>query len=231
MANTARNKPGTTAANTVEESKALDNLQVFYEKNKKRISSITTIVLVLVVGLFAYFKLYKAPLEEKAATAMHFPQTYFAADSVDKALNGDGQHIGFLKIAKKFSGTKEANLCHYYIGMCYLRKGDFKQAIKELEDYDGGNSLTTYAAYGAIGDAYMETGNAKKGIEYYNKAAGNKDDVLLTPIYLLRAGIASESLNQPEEAKKLYTRIRDEYPTSDQARDVDKYLARLGVLN
>jgi TolA-binding protein len=77
----------------------------------------------------------------------------------------------------------------------------------------------------------MENGDAKKGIEYYNKAASNKDDMMLTPTFLLRAGLAYESQNQPEEAKKVYLRIRDEYPTSDQARDIDRYLARLGTLN
>jgi len=231
MANRARTQPGATRAAEVTESKALENIEVFYEKNKKRINSITTIVLVVVVGLFAYFKLYKAPLEDKAATAMHFAQTYFQADSSDKALNGDGQHMGFLKIAKKYSGTRQANLCHYYIGVCYLHKGEFKKAISELEDFDGKGTPVQYAAYGLLGDAYIESGNMNKGIEYYNKAAGDKDNTALTPMYLLRAGLAYEKDNKVEDAKKAYLRIRDEYPNSDQAREIDKNLARLGVLN
>jgi tetratricopeptide (TPR) repeat protein len=231
MANRARTQPGAAKAAEMEESKALENIEVFYEKNKKRINSITTIVLVVVVGLFAYFKLYKAPLEEKAATAMHFAQTYFQADSVDKALNGDGQHMGFLKIAKKYGGTRQANLCHYYTGVCYLHKGEFKKAINELEDFDGKGTPVQYAAYGLLGDAYVESGNMNKGIEYYNKAAGDKDNAALTPMYLLRAGLAYEKDNKVEDAKKAYLRIRDEYPNSDQAREIDKNLARLGVLN
>ncbi|OJW83963.1 MAG: hypothetical protein BGO69_09545 [Bacteroidetes bacterium 46-16] len=229
MANSARNKPG--AVQAADDTKALENLQVFYEKNKKRINTITTVVLLLIVGTLAYFRLYKAPREEKAATAMHYPQMYFAADSLDKALNGDGQHIGFLKIMKKYSGTRQANLCHYYVGLSYLHQGNFKKAISELEDFDGKGTPVQSAAYGAMGDAYMETGNAKKGVEYYTKAASDKDDVVLTPTYLFRAGLAYESQNQPDEAKKMYTRIRDEYPNSDQARDIDRYLARLGTLN
>jgi len=230
MANRARTQPG-AAQEAVEETKALENIEVFYQRNKKRINTLSTIVLALVVGVFAYFKLYKAPREEKAATAMHYAQMYFAQDSVDKALNGDGQHQGFLKIMKKFSGTKQANLCHYYAGACYLRQGNFKKAINELEDFSGGGTPLEYAAYGLMGDAYMENGNAKKGIECYNKAAGDKDNTVLTPTYLFRAGLAYEAQNQPEEAKKAYARIRDEYPMSDQAREIDKYLARLGDLN
>jgi hypothetical protein len=36
---------------------------------------------------------------------------------------------------------------------------------------------------------------------------------------------------QPEDAKKAYLRIRDEYPMSAQAREIDRHLARLGVLD
>ncbi len=231
MANSARNNPGTTAPQNNDESNALDNLMQKYEQNKKRINTITTVVLGAVVAFFAYQKLYKAPKDEKAATAIAFAQRYFEVDSLNAALNGDGQHLGFLKIQKKYSGTATANLCNYYIGVCYLRTGDFKNAIKHLEDFDGKGTDVAYAAWGALGDAYMETGNTKKGIEYYEKATGDKENILYTPMYLYRLGVAYEMENKPEEAKKAYMRVRDEYPQSQEARDMDKYLARLGVLD
>ncbi|WP_276133942.1 tetratricopeptide repeat protein [Polluticoccus soli] len=232
MASTTRNKPGAEKI-VVEDSgsSALDNLQVMYEKNKKPINTIAFVVIGAVVAFFAYKKLYQEPRVEKAATAMSYAQRYFETDSMSKALNGDGQRIGFLKIEKKFSGTPSANLAHFYAGIAYLKTGDFKNAIKQLEDFDGKGTSLEYAAYGSIADAYMETGDVKKGIEYYNKAAGNKEDFGLTPFYLARAGAAYEMNKQPEEAKKAYIRIRDEYPTAPEARNVDKYLARLGDLN
>ena len=110
MANSARNTPGTEQVTDFEEVKVLDNLMVKYENNKKRINTIVTVVLAAVVGYFAYSQLYAGPREEKASTAMAFAQRYFEADSVDKALNGDGQHQGFLKVMKKYSGTNAANL-------------------------------------------------------------------------------------------------------------------------
>lgn len=87
-----------------------------------------------------------------------------------------------------------------------------------------------YAASGALGDAYMETNNVKEGINYYKKAAANEDDHLLTPLYLYRAALAYELSNQPKDAIESYKKIRDNYPQSMQAREVDKNLARLGVL-
>lgn len=232
MANSARNKPGHTKdeITDIREVKAIDNLMSMYEKNKQRINTITTVVLGAVVAFFAYQNLYQKPRNEKAGTAIAFAQRYFEVDSLDKAMNGDGQHQGFVKIAKKYSGTATANLCSYYMGVCYLRKGDYKNAIKNLEDFDGNGTEVAYAAWGALGDAYMETGNKAKGIEYYNKATGDKKNTVYTPLYLYRLGVAYELDGKLDEAKKAYTRVRDEYPQSQEARDMDKYLARLGVI-
>ena len=87
------------------------------------------------------------------------------------------------------------------------------------------------AAAGALGSAYLETGNTKKAIEQFEKATSDKNDVVQTPMYLMSLGAAQEMNKQPEEAKKSYLRIRDEFPNSAQARDIDRYLARLGVLD
>lgn len=209
----------------------LENLQYKYEGNKKTINTVLTVILALIVGFFAYMKLFKEPNETKAANAVSFAQNYFAQDSLDKALNGDGQHKGFLKVMKQYSGTKTANLCNYYAGICYLKMGDNKNAIKYLKDFDAHGTLVEYAAYGALGDAYMGNNNVKEGIEYYTKASAKKDDNLLTPIYLYRAGVAYEMNKEPQKAIENYKRIRNDYPQSAQARDMDKVLARLGVLD
>ncbi len=231
MANRARNMPGATQPiKELQEVPALKKLEATYEKSKKPINTIFTILIVAIVGYISYDKLYKAPLEEKAGTAVSYAQRYFEMDSLNRALNGDGQHNGFLTIIKKYGGTKVGNLSHYYAGICYLKTGDFNNAIKQLKDFDGKGTMLEYLAWGLLGDAYMETNNSKQALEYYTKATGNKDDNSTTPTYLQRAGMVYELNNQPDEAKKMYMRIRDEYPKSPQARDINKSLAKLGVL-
>lgn len=232
MANTVRNRPD-VEKNIVEDvnSNPLENIQDSYEKYKKPINTGLGVVVVLIMAYFAYTKMYQAPREEKASSAIAFAQRYFQVDSLDRALNGDGQHSGFLKVIKKFSGTNAANISNYYAGICYLHMGDYNNAIKYLKDFDGKGTLVAYQGWGALGDAYMETNNIKKGIEYYKKASSNKEDELVTPTYLYRLGVAYEADNQPEEAKKAYKELKEKYPRSMDARDIDKSLARLGELN
>jgi tetratricopeptide (TPR) repeat protein len=234
MANSARNQPGqepVVAEEVVETPQVLENIQSVYQTNKTRINAVVSIILVAVLGFFVYNKFIVGPNEEKAATAMFYPQRYFGVDSLDKALNGDGQHLGFLKIAKKYSGTKEANLCNYYSGMCYLHMGDSKNAIKYLEQFDAKGTQLGYVANGALGDAYMDAGNTKKGMDSYEKAASNKSDKVITPMYLQRLATAYEMNNKPEDAKKIYKRLKEEYPQNPNSRDAERNLARLGELN
>ena len=236
MANSARNQPGAVRAErplSDEEINplTLSKLENFYEVNKKTISTVTTVVLVVVVGYFAYTKLFKGPAEDKAATALSIPQIYFQADSLNMALNGDGKNMGFVKIAKKYEGTAAGNLAHYYEGICELKMGDYKGAIKTLKDFDGKGTILGYQAYGALGQAYMETGDNAKAIECFKKATADKNDVLVTPMFLYHLGLAYEASGKINEAKDAFKQIRDEYPKSLQARDMDKELARLGELN
>ncbi len=76
----------------------------------------------------------------------------------------------------------------------------------------------------------MENNNPAKGIEMYKKAAGNDKDNFTSPLYLFRAGLASEVSGKTEEAKKLYLEVKAKYPYSQQGREIDKYLARVGEL-
>ncbi len=230
MANTARNKPGAeiNSTNVEDGGKVLDNLLVKYEGNKKRINAIITVVLAVIVGYFAYTNMYKEPRETKAATSISFAQRYFEADSFNKALNGDGQHQGFLKVIKKYSGTSTANLCNYYAGVCYINMGDFKNAVKYFEDFDGKGTLVGYAAKGMLGDAYMELNNPKKAMEAYESAIGNEKDDVITPTYLLRLAMVCEMNNKTDDAKKYYHKILDDFPQSEAARDAEKYIGMLG---
>ena len=51
------------------------------------------------------------------------------------ALNGDGNYLGFLDIAKDYKLTKSGNLAIYSAGICYLHLGNYQEAIDYLNKY------------------------------------------------------------------------------------------------
>lgn len=235
MAQSSRNKPGVEVfGENDSKMKATDVafvMQNSFDKNKKVIIGALVAVLVLVGGYFGYKYLVQAPGEEKAMKDLSYVQKWFEVDSVNTVLKGDGQHPSALTVIKKHSGTKAANLAKYYAGISYLKTGDVNNAIKYLSEFNGEGTVVANLAQGALGDAYMDAGKTDKGIESYKKAASNENDQYTSALYTFRAGLASEKAGKLEDAKKFYKEIKEKFPNTLQARDVDKYLARLGEIS
>lgn len=200
------------------------------EENKKSYGIIAAAILLVVGGYFAWTKLYVGPQEGEAQSEMFQAEKYFAADSLDKAMFGDGNNLGFNDIIEEYGVTKAANLAHYYMGISYLKKGEYENAIDHLNKFDSDDQILGPIALGAIGDAYMELGNAEEGVSYYLKASEKKDNRFTSPIYLMRAGLAYEEQGKYDEAIKAYEEIEKEYPESAEGREVEKYLARAKAL-
>lgn len=207
------------------------NLQQGFERNQKTVISIAAVIIIAVGGYFGYKYFIEEPKEERAATALSYAQQWFQMDSFKLALDGNGLNGGALDVIRRFGGTDAANLAHFYAGVSYLNLNDPQNAIKQLSDFDGKGTPVQFMAYGAMGDAYMNSKNVEKGIEFYKKAASDKKNQFIAPLYLFRAGLACELNGKKEEAIKLYQEIKKEYPYSQQAQSIDKYLARLGDIS
>ncbi|MDE5611983.1 MAG: tetratricopeptide repeat protein, partial [Odoribacter sp.] len=153
-------------------------------------------------------------------------QNYFEKDSFNLALYGDGNVLGFIEIADKYSSTPSGNLANLYAGVSYLHIGEYDNAIKYLNKFSSDDLLLANLAIANIGDAYMQLGNYKKAAEYYQKAASSKTNDFSTPSFLMKQGLALEKADNYKEALKAYEKIEKQYPTSVEARDIEKYIER-----
>jgi tetratricopeptide (TPR) repeat protein len=202
----------------------------FINQHKKLISRVVIGIIAVIALYVSYKNLYLAPLEAEAASQMFMAEKYFQKDSLNLAINGDNNNYGFIKIINDYSGTKAANLAHYYLGICYLRTGQYELAIEELNSFSSNDVMLSTIALGAIGDAYMELGAVEEAVSQYEKAAKNKPNDFTTPYYLFKAGLAYEDLGDYNSALNVYNTIKTEYLTSIEGREIDKYLARAKAL-
>lgn len=202
----------------------------FWEKNGKKLITGGVIVLLGISGFFAYKTFVQIPQEEKASEALFKAEDYFRQDSLSLALNGDGITPGFLKVIDKYSGTKAANLAHYYAGSAYLNLGEFETALKHLNQFNSnGSEVLNSRALGLMGDAAAELDKKDEAVSYYKKAGeAFSNDELFSSEYLFRAGYLLESMGKNKEAIEQYKKIKNKYPSSQRGFDIDKYLARLG---
>lgn len=206
-----------------------ENIQHFWNRNSKYIVYGFAALILLVGGYLVYQNYVKGPEEEKAAEAIWRAEEFYRADSVRLALNGSGANQGFLRIISKYGGTKAGNLARFYAGSCYMKLGDFNNAIKHLKEFSTDDQLLKVRSAGLLGDAYAETGKKNEAVENYKKAGTIfEEDNINSPEYLFRAGLLYETLGKNQEAIEMYSIIKQKYPTTQRGMDIDKYLARLG---
>ena len=202
----------------------------FFKKNQKSLTYALVAAIVLIGGFFGYTELYQKPREAKAADAMIMAEKYFANDSSNFVLNGDGQNKGVLYIIKEFSGTKAANLAKYYAGISYFRMNDFNKSIDYLKDFSTDAKQIQDVAYGTLGDAYSSLNKVDEAVSHYKKAGEYfPEDEAISSEYLFRAAAFLELNNKTDEAIEIYTKIKNEYPKSEKGIMADKYINRLKI--
>jgi tetratricopeptide (TPR) repeat protein len=216
-----------TSISSVEET--LTRTEQYLEENYKTLL-IGLAVVVILVGLGWLSKIYLGKRNDEAQSQMFQAENYFASDSMKLALNGDGNYLGFLDIAKSYKFTKSGNLARYYAGICYLHLGDFKSSIETLGKYKKKDKVIGSLSIGATGDAYVELGDLDKGISKYIEAADYANNSFNTPLYLMKAGELYELKGKFADALKLYERIESQYPESTEGTSIEKYIARVKIL-
>ena len=202
----------------------------FVKNNQKTLSYALSIVVIVIAGYFGYTELYQNPRETKAADAMYTAEKYFAIDSSNLVLNGDGASKGVLYIIKQYSSTPSANLAKYYAGISYYRLNDFNKSIEYLKDFSTSSKQVQAIAYGTIGDAYSELKKNDDAISYYKKAGSHfPEDDAISSEYLFRAASLLELNGKADEAVTIFKDIKTKYPKSEKGFNADRYINRLKV--
>lgn len=218
------------ATEKIEEGalEAISKSETYIRNNRKKIVIVAVAVLAVIAAISAYHYLYKKPLVSKAEAAIFKAEEAFGVDSFALALNGNGADIvGFLDIIKKYGSTPSGNLAQAYAGISYYNLGEYDKAITHLKKFKSKDTMANPSIYGLIGDCYVDMDKTAEAVKYFEEAAKRADNDLLSPIYLIKAGIAYEALGEIEKAKTSYQAIIDKYSTSDFRAEAEKYLQAL----
>jgi tetratricopeptide (TPR) repeat protein len=201
-------------------------------KNQKYILSFLGAVAVVTIGYLAYQKYIVEPKENSATEDLFVAQQNFqlatdatVAKTQDSlftlVLKGSEGKQGVIGIADQYSGTDSGNLANYYAGISNLYLKKYDDAIQYLEKYSAKDAFTGPVATGALGDAYSEKNDAKKALEYYEKAAHQNVNEFTTPRYLFKAGQTALTLGNKADALKYFTEIKDKYQDTPEAQNID----------
>jgi tetratricopeptide (TPR) repeat protein len=225
----AKNKKDENPSTISSVEETLSRTEQYLEENYKTLL-IGLAAIVLLVGLGWLAKIYLNKRNDEAQSQMFQAEKYLEIDSLKLALNGDGNYLGFLDIAKDYKFTKSGNLARYCAGICYLHLGNYNEAIDFLNKYSKKDKVIGSLAIGATGDAYVELGNLEKGVSMYIEAADYAKNSFNSPIFLMKAAEIYESTGKYQEALNLYERIQNKYPESTEGTTIEKNIARVKLL-
>lgn len=193
-------------------------------KNQNILSWCVIGIVAVILAVMAFNNYYLKPRAEAAQNEIAKAVVYFAAGQYETALNGDDADcIGFEAIADKYGSSKEGKLAALYAGVCYYNQKDYESAVNYLKKYSADDLNIAPAALLKTGDAYVELDQTEKAIACFEKAAASGNKVL-APVALKKAAIAYQALGKNAQAKKAYEQIKNDYPQSREASDVDKYI-------
>ena len=211
----------------VNVGEALSRTEKFFETYGKKIMYGTIGVIAVVAAALLYHNFVTIPAKQEAMAQTFTAEQYFRAGDFEKALNGDGNALGFNQIISEY-GNKSGEAVYFYAGVCNLQMGNFAEAISNLKKYNGKDEIISARALACIGDAYAAQNDLSAAVNNYKAAAAAADNILAAN-YLLKAGIICEEMGKPAEALKFYEEIKNKYQQSPEGYDIDKYISRIQI--
>lgn len=232
-------KQGDERLENVEE--ALSKTELWIENNQKTLWIVLIALLVVAFAIYGITNYNKKrnetaknlsypqeiTFEQQATQAVDFASYYMENENYATALNGDGEKIGFLDIVKDYGSTKAGKLAAYYAGLCYIKQGDYQNAIEYLKKYTNDDKILAPLALGLIGDCYLELGDQQNAVSYYEKAATKNANDFSSPMHLIKLGMTYEIMGNYAKALETYKTLKKDYPNSNEAFEINKNIAYL----
>ncbi|SDS31475.1 hypothetical protein SAMN04515667_1895 [Formosa sp. Hel1_31_208] len=223
--------------NTLDES--ANKAEDWVGKNQKGIFVIVGLAAVIALGYLGYNKFIAEPKAQEAMNEMYTAQKYFDEAVVGSnkdslytlAINGGEGKYGMVDIVNEYGSTPAGNLANYYAGMAYLNIKDYTNAVKYLSDFSTDDSVLGPIAKGGIGDAFVQLNQLEDALGYYEQAISASANDYTTPMYLLKAANVAQSLDMTDKALQYYKRIKSEFSSSDQAKNIDTFIGRAEASN
>jgi tetratricopeptide (TPR) repeat protein len=195
-----------------------EKIQVYIEKNGKKIIIISLVVIVATVAFFYLKNKFEKDAEanqQLAGASLARIMQYYNSNDYEKALLGDPSAmvrdqkvIGLVDIAKKFKGTSESYMAAFYAGNCFLHTQKPKEAKEQFKyALESTSKLVLEGANAGMGACSEYENNFKEAIDYYKKAISYSIAFDSKARYSLYEGLCYEKLNDKQNAEKTYRDI------------------------
>ncbi len=204
---------------------ALSTTGQWIEEHSSMLSWIVLAIAAVVLGIIAVNNYVIKPKRLEAGNEIAKAAAYFMQNDFAKALEGDdAECMGFEAIADKYKMYQQGKLAALYAGICHYKQGEYEEAAEYIGRFDAEDMMIDPAASQLLGDAYVQMDELDKAAKAFEAAAATGSE-LIAPMSLKKAGLVYLELGNNKAAKKVFETIKNQYPMSSEAQDIDKFIA------
>lgn len=205
---------------TVEVFKDLDrsalDTERFIEKHSKTLISIFGVLLLAVLGYFAYQQYVINPKNIEATKSYLAAQKNLSEGKDKEALGGkSAANPGYLGTYNEYPSTDVGKLSAYNAGLLKFKEGKYQEAYDLLDKFSSDNKIIMALKYGAMSDCQSNLNKNDDALALLEKAISASDDPYTTYYFTRKAGVLALALKKNAEAKKYFSTIKDKYEEYD----------------
>ncbi|SRR5690606_17083330 len=197
----------------------------FYHQNRKLVYGAAAGLLILVLAIVGYV-LYQSQQSAEAEEHLARIIGIYEQGSYQEALDGTPDLLGLLEIADRYGRTRAGNLAHFYAADALYRMGDRDRALEHFQAFDAESDYIGASAVAGQAAIHEDNGEFARAGDLYRRAAFLFENPLSTPQYLMSAGRAYELAGRYSDAQSVYETVKNDYPDSEFAANIEAYIAR-----
>ncbi len=197
----------------------------YFDQNRKLVYGALA-GLVVLVALVVGYVLYQNQQSQEAEEHLARIIVVYEEGSYQEALDGTPENLGLLEIAEEYGSSTAGNLAHFYAADALYNLGEYERALEHFQEFDKPEGFLGASAIAGAAAVHENQGDYERAADLYADAARFFENPLSSPQYLLSAGRAYESAGNYAEAQRAYEKIRNDYPDSNVASQIDVYIAR-----
>ena len=203
----------------------------FVDKNRKELTLGLGGAAALILVVIGYSSLIVAPKNTAAEEAAFMAEHYFAKDSADLAMLGDGLNAGLEEILSDHNGTPAAARAAFELGIMHRDAADFEAAVEAFNQAGFSDDVFGPLTDANIGDCLVELGDLEGAEGHFASAASVAASGLaakaLSPMCSYKRALVLLELGKNDKARRVLEDLAEDFPNSTYAANATGLAASL----
>ena len=193
----------------------------FVDQNRKQLTLGLGGAAALILIVIGYSSLVVAPKNTAAEEAAFMAEHYFAKDSADLAMLGDGLNAGLEEILSDHSGTPAAARAAFELGIMHRDAARFDEAVEAFNQAGFSDDVFGPLTDANIGDCLVELGDLEGAEGHFASAASAAASGLaakaLSPMCSYKRALVLIELGNEDKARGVLEGLAEDFPNSTYA--------------